>query len=125
MTLRLMPSCGNDTSWLSNPHPEPNVLDNHHSASRTFTTNQPSLAGARPEPESSSRASSTGRVYGRPSSFLPQLSKALRDRVRTGHAGLLAFVQERSHSRRESAAEFVGRERADVRAVEAGASLGG
>ena len=40
------------------------LSDVHHSASRTFTTNQPSLAGARPEPESSSRASGTARVYG-------------------------------------------------------------
>jgi hypothetical protein len=33
-----------------------------HRASRTFTTNQPSPAGARPEPESSSRASGMPRA---------------------------------------------------------------
>jgi hypothetical protein len=37
----------------------------NHCASRTFTTNQPSPAGASPEPESSSGASGTPRVYGR------------------------------------------------------------
>src|SRR5688572_15302715 len=59
-----MPNCRNQNSWLSNPHPEPNVFDVHHSASRTLTTNQPSPAGARPEPKSSSRASGIARVYG-------------------------------------------------------------
>ena len=33
--------------------------EDHHSASRTFTTNQPSLTGASPEPQSSSCASRT------------------------------------------------------------------
>ena len=63
-----MPNCGNSNFWLSKSHAEPDgcfspFSDVHHSASRTFTTNQPSLAGARPEPESSSRASGTARVY--------------------------------------------------------------
>ena len=53
----LTPSCENSAASPSNTQPEPNVFDTHHSTSRTFTTNQPSLAGARPEPESSSCAS--------------------------------------------------------------------
>src|SRR3954463_9676086 len=60
----LMPTRGNENSWLSKTVPEPNAFDVHHSASRTFTTNQPSATGTRPEPESSSRASGTARVYG-------------------------------------------------------------
>src|SRR2546421_7903422 len=64
-----MPRCGNSNSWLSNAHSEPDgcfppFSDVNHWASRTFTTNQPSPAGARPEPESSSGASRTARVYG-------------------------------------------------------------
>src|SRR2546428_13541816 len=64
----LMPTCGNSAFALSKAHSEPDGFfspfsDVNHWASRTFTTNQPSPAGARPEPESSSRASSTARVY--------------------------------------------------------------
>src|SRR5438876_3588632 len=64
-----MPSCGNSNAWLSKAHSEPDgrfppFSDVNHWASRTFTTNQPSPAGARPEPESSSGASRTARVYG-------------------------------------------------------------
>ncbi len=63
----MTPSCGNSNSWLSKLHPDPFdrlpvCSDVHHSASRTFTTNQPSSAGASPEPESSSRASGIARV---------------------------------------------------------------
>src|SRR5262249_34952157 len=43
------------------PHRPPLLSANHHSASRTLTTNQPSVTGASPEPESSSRASATTR----------------------------------------------------------------
>src|SRR2546421_10819587 len=65
-----MPNCGNSTFWLSKAHSEPDgcfspFSDVNHWASRTFTTNQPSPAGARPEPESASGASGTARVYGR------------------------------------------------------------
>src|SRR5215470_14268256 len=56
----LIPSCGNLAASLSNTVPEPNSFDVNHCASRTLTTNQPSSAGASPEPESSSRASGTG-----------------------------------------------------------------
>src|SRR5512133_4061423 len=52
----LIPSPLNQAASLSNTHPDPNAFDVDHSASRAFTTNQPSSAGARPEPESSSRA---------------------------------------------------------------------
>src|SRR6187397_254313 len=55
----LIPSCGNSAAPLSKTQPEPNDFDVAHSASRALTTNQPSSAGARPEPESSSRASGT------------------------------------------------------------------
>src|SRR6266571_458572 len=62
-----MPNCGNSNSWLSKAHSEPDGFfspfsDVNHWASRTFTTNQPSPADARPEPESSSGASGTARV---------------------------------------------------------------
>src|SRR5207248_9260441 len=54
--------CRNQCSPLSNVHSEPDGFfspfsDVSHCASRTFTTNQPSPAGARPEPRSSSGAS--------------------------------------------------------------------
>ena len=40
-----MPNCGNQNSRPSNGHSEPLVSDVNHTVSRTFTTNQPSLAG--------------------------------------------------------------------------------
>jgi hypothetical protein len=53
---------------LSNEHSEPDGCfsppsELSHWASRTFTTNQPSSAGARPEPLSSSRASGMAQLY--------------------------------------------------------------
>ena len=59
-----MPSCGNGNSLLSKRQSEPGGFCSLfsaviHWASRTFTTNQPSEAGARPEPESLSCASGT------------------------------------------------------------------
>jgi hypothetical protein len=59
----LMPNFENQASRLSNAHPDPNVSDVHHSASRTFTTNQPALLGASPDPASARGASGTLRVY--------------------------------------------------------------
>src|SRR2546427_7336616 len=64
-----MPTCGKENSRLSKRQSEPGGFFSafsavNHWASRTFTTNQPSPAGARPEPESSSGASRTARVYG-------------------------------------------------------------
>ena len=56
-TLMLMPTCSNQASWLSKTHPEPKSSEFSHVASRTLSTNHPSSVGARPEPESSSRAS--------------------------------------------------------------------
>ena len=44
---------------FANQHAAPLVSEENHSASRTLTTNQPSVTGASPEPESSSRASDT------------------------------------------------------------------
>ena len=38
------------------------LSEDHHWASRTLTTNQPSVSGARPEPESVSRASVTAAI---------------------------------------------------------------
>ena len=58
----LMPNCANELSLLSKTQAEPVSSDVIHAVSRTLTTNQPSLTGARPEPESSSLASDTGRV---------------------------------------------------------------
>jgi hypothetical protein len=68
-----MPSCRNECSGLSNTVAEPVVSDVIQAASRTFTTNQPSLAGTSPEPESSSLASGTARVY----SFVERLPPRL------------------------------------------------
>ena len=55
-TVTLIPSCANSTGGspysLSKLHAAPLLSENHHSASRTFTTNQPSVTGARSEPES-------------------------------------------------------------------------
>src|ERR687887_2730436 len=63
-----MPNWGNSAIGVSNEHSEPDgrfspFSDVNHIASPTFTTNQPSVVGARPEPESSSCASRTARVY--------------------------------------------------------------
>ena len=58
----LIPSCGNSDASLSKRQSEPKDFDVLHAASRTLTTNQPSSVGARPEPESSSRASGTGGI---------------------------------------------------------------
>src|SRR4051794_1792106 len=65
-----MPSCANSTGGVpfggyshSKAHRAPIRSDVHHSASRTFRTNQPSVTGASPEPRSSSRASGTAPVY--------------------------------------------------------------
>jgi hypothetical protein len=66
-TVTLIPSCVNSTGGsrtsLSKLHAAPLVSELHHSTSRTFTTNQPSVTGARPEPEFSSRASGTAQAY--------------------------------------------------------------
>src|SRR3954462_13083860 len=52
-------STGGSPYSLSKAHLAPLVSENHHSASRTLTTNQPSVTGVRPDPESSSCASRT------------------------------------------------------------------
>src|SRR5262245_5403696 len=62
----LIPSCANSIGGspysLSNQHAAPLVFEENHSASRTLTTNQPSVTGARPDPVSSSRASATNPI---------------------------------------------------------------
>src|SRR3982750_507920 len=59
----LTPTCVNSAGGspysFSKAHLAPLVSANHHSASRTLTTNQPSLTGVSPDPESSSWASRT------------------------------------------------------------------
>src|SRR4051794_29210418 len=64
-TVRLIPSCGNSIGGspysFANQHAAPLVSEENHSASRTLTTNQPSVTGASPEPASSSLASFTNR----------------------------------------------------------------
>src|SRR6266550_3902339 len=85
-----MPMCGNSAFALSKLHSEPDGFispfsDVNHWASRTFTTNQPSPVGARPEPESSSGASSTARVYG---CFEPVPSPPADGTSRSGRATL-------------------------------------
>src|SRR5213078_1136054 len=65
-TVTLIPSCANsigDSPYsLANQHAAPLVRDENHSASRTLTTNQPSVTGASPEPASSSLASFTEQI---------------------------------------------------------------
>src|SRR4051794_40916285 len=65
-TVRLIPSCGNSIGGspysLANQHVAPLVSEENHSASRTLTTNQPSVTGASPEPASSSLASFTEQI---------------------------------------------------------------
>src|SRR5205085_601129 len=60
------PSCANsigDSPYsLANQHAAPRVSEENHSASRTLTTNQPSITGASPEPASSSLASFTQQI---------------------------------------------------------------
>src|SRR3954469_26005091 len=65
-TVRLIPNCANSIGCspysLANQHAAPLVSEENHSASRTLTTNQPSVTGASPEPASSSLASFTEQI---------------------------------------------------------------
>src|SRR5580765_7032167 len=65
-TVTLIPNCGNSSGEspysFANQHAAPLVSEVNHSASRTLTTNQPSVTGASPEPASSSRASVKNRI---------------------------------------------------------------
>src|SRR5207244_11619298 len=96
-----MPNCGNSKSRLSKEHSEPDGFfppfsDVNHWASRTFTTNQPWAAGARPEPESSSDASGTARVYGcfGPAPPPPSLLPATRETYCEAFSGRLGQVAD-------------------------------
>src|SRR5258705_8760975 len=86
-TVTLIPSCANSIGGapysLANQHAAPLVSEENHSASRTLTTNQPSVTGASPEPASSSLASftqqilavqTTGVSYARASAMTPEQS---------------------------------------------------
>src|SRR6478672_3828998 len=68
----LIPSWANSTGGspysFSKAHLAPLLSANHHSASRTLTTNQPSVTGVSPDPKSSSRASGTDAILA-PMSF--------------------------------------------------------
>src|SRR6478609_2459499 len=86
-----IPSCENSDFALSKEHSEPDgcfspFSEVSHWASRTFTTNQPSPAGARPEPESSSGASGMRRLY---RSAGRQLVCSVRVDYRFGMAGVI------------------------------------
>src|SRR5213596_2265513 len=65
-TVTLIPICANSIGGspysLANQHAAPLVSEENHSASRTLTTNQPSVTGASPEPASSSLASFTQQI---------------------------------------------------------------
>ena len=57
-----MPSCGKGNSRLSNSHPAPNVSD--VTLGVPYVHDEPAVAGGcEGEPESSSHAPGTGRVY--------------------------------------------------------------
>ena len=62
----MIPNCGNSIGRspysFANQHAAPRVSDENHSASRTLTTNHPSVTGASPKPASSSLASSTRQI---------------------------------------------------------------
>src|SRR6185295_4230229 len=64
--VTLIPSWANSTGGspysLSKAHLAPLVSANHHSASRTLTTNQPWMTGVSPDPKSSSCASGTDAI---------------------------------------------------------------
>src|SRR5436190_2545438 len=83
----LMPSWPNSTGRspysFSKAHLAPLDSANHHSASRTLTTNQPSVTGASPDPESSSRASATTRILAAQCLCLP-VFETLPDRLHGG-----------------------------------------
>src|SRR5436189_6266418 len=65
-TVTLIPSCANSIGGaphsLATQDAAPLVSEENHSASRTLTTNQPSVTGASPEPASSSLASFTQQI---------------------------------------------------------------
>ena len=71
----LIPSWANSTGGspysFSKAHLAPLVSVNHHSASRTLTTNQPWVTGVSPDPKSSSCASGTDAILapGEPDEF--------------------------------------------------------
>src|SRR4026208_593166 len=62
----LIPSWANSTGGspysFSKAHLAPLLSEFHHSASRTFTTNQPWVTGVSPDPKSSSCASDTDAI---------------------------------------------------------------
>src|SRR5512133_2193198 len=62
----LIPNWANSTGGspysFSKAHLAPLLSENHHSASRTLTTNQPWVTGASPDPKSSSCASGTDTI---------------------------------------------------------------
>src|SRR3954452_951042 len=64
-TVRLIPNWANSTGGapysFSKAHLPPLLSANHHSASRTLTTNHPWVTGVRPDPKSSSFAPATAR----------------------------------------------------------------
>src|SRR3954452_17617392 len=62
-------STGGSPYSLSKAHLAPRVSEDHHSASRTSTTNQPSVTGVSPDPRSSSRAPGTHAIVTRRAVF--------------------------------------------------------
>src|SRR5436190_16277472 len=107
-TLTLIPSCANSIGGapysLANQHAAPLVSEENHSASRTLTTNQPSVTGASPEPASASLASftqqilavqTTGVSYGPACSYLtaPVRSSDSVERVRFRQSECVGLVR--------------------------------
>src|SRR5213595_2920656 len=109
-TVTLIPSCANsigDSPYsLANQHAAPLVSEENHSASRTLTTNQPSVTGASPEPASSSLASFTGQILavqataaspepGRPSSPDAAAAPGVEHRASLARDALLCCLRKR------------------------------
>src|SRR6478736_5099801 len=83
--VRLIPNCANSIGGspysLANQHAAPLVWEENHSASRTLTTNQPSVTGASPEPASSSLASFTQQILAVQATAVSPAPESLRPRV--------------------------------------------
>src|SRR3954462_1290690 len=87
-------STGGSPYSLSKAHLAPLVSDVHHSASRTLTTNQPSVTGVSPDPASSSRASCTGAILSEnDDSCVSAESRSRRVRSQGGPIEVPAHVQ--------------------------------
>ena len=86
----LIPSCANSiggSPYSSRTSASPLVCEENHSASRTLTTNEPSVTSASPEPRFSRRASVTHRFLQPKRRLRAMRERALACRVRGPESG--------------------------------------